>query len=95
MRNRQPFGSDWYVLSNTSGLNLSAGFMNFGGPTDSAFSPGGLSGLPNSGSDLSGDGDGGGQVRQLDYGAVYASKSFNLEDGRRVWFGWVYEVRIS
>lgn len=28
----------------------------------------------------------------LDYGAVYASKSFLLEDGRRLWLGWVYEV---
>ena len=34
-----------------------------------------------------------GTVRQIDYGAVYASKSFKLQDNRTVWIGWVYEVR--
>jgi hypothetical protein len=27
-----------------------------------------------------------------DYGTVYASKSFMAEDGRRLWWGWVYET---
>ncbi|MEW5308893.1 MAG: hypothetical protein WDW38_000814 [Sanguina aurantia] len=31
----------------------------------------------------------------LDYGAVYASKSFLLEDGRRLWLGWVYEDSVG
>jgi hypothetical protein len=28
----------------------------------------------------------------LDYGSVYASKSFTDLSGRRLWYGWVYEV---
>lgn len=33
------------------------------------------------------------QPQLMDYGTVYASQSFEAEDGRRVWFGWAYEVR--
>jgi hypothetical protein len=29
----------------------------------------------------------------VDYGSVYASKSFEDLSGRRLWYGWVYEVR--
>lgn len=28
----------------------------------------------------------------MDFGSVYASKSFQLRDGRRVLLGWVYET---
>ncbi len=35
------------------------------------------------------------QARLLDYGSVYASKSYLLGDGRRVWFGWVYETPVA
>ncbi len=33
------------------------------------------------------------QPQLMDYGSVYASQSFEAEDGRRVWLGWAYEVR--
>ena len=32
-------------------------------------------------------------ARPLDYGAVYASKSYADMQGRRLWLGWVFEVR--
>ena len=28
----------------------------------------------------------------MDFGSVYASKTFQLQDGRRVLLGWVYET---
>lgn len=30
--------------------------------------------------------------RMIDYGAVYASKTWRASDGRRLWLGWVYET---
>jgi len=30
--------------------------------------------------------------RSIDYGSVYASKTFQTQDGRRVWMGWVFET---
>ncbi len=30
--------------------------------------------------------------RLLDFGSVYASKSFALRDGRRLWLGWSFET---
>ena len=30
--------------------------------------------------------------RVVDFGSVYASKTFRLRDGRRVLLGWVYET---
>ena len=29
---------------------------------------------------------------RVDYGSVYASKSWRAEDGRRLWMGWVFET---
>lgn len=31
------------------------------------------------------------QARVIDYGSIYASKSWAAADGRRLWLGWVYE----
>jgi len=31
----------------------------------------------------------------MDYGSVYASKSFLSADNRRLWLGWVFEVRVG
>ena len=31
----------------------------------------------------------------MDYGSVYASKSFLSADNRRLWLGWVFEVRVE
>ena len=86
VRERRPFGADWYLLSGSPGLNLSACNDEEFGDARDAFTPGGAGGS-SAADDMSGT------VRQIDYGAVYASKSFKLQDNRTVWIGWVYEVR--
>ena len=86
VRERRPFGADWYLLSGSPGLNLSACSDEAFGDARDAFTPGGAGGS-SAADDMSGT------VRQIDYGAVYASKSFKLQDNRTVWIGWVYEVR--
>lgn len=31
----------------------------------------------------------------VDFGSVYASKTFKLKDGRRLLLGWVYETAVG
>ncbi len=33
--------------------------------------------------------------RVVDFGSVYASKTFKLKDGRRLLLGWVYETAVG
>lgn len=33
--------------------------------------------------------------RLLDWGSVYASKTFPTSDGRRIWWGWAYETAVG
>ncbi len=31
----------------------------------------------------------------LDWGSLYASKTFATQDGRRIWWGWAYETSVG
>jgi sucrose-6-phosphate hydrolase SacC (GH32 family) len=85
-RSRTPFGADYYVLGDAVLTNYTLALAQDGHDAYSG---------------RLGGGDAPPYVpRLLDYGAVYASKSFRLlptDDtdglpGRLLWLGWVYEV---
>lgn len=78
MRNRTPFAADWYVLSDV-GLNytdLNDDSNDIGDGYDAFVAR--MGGEPFS-------------QRLLDYGSVYASKSFRMQSGQVMWMGWVFE----
>ncbi|GLC43775.1 hypothetical protein PLESTM_001518300 [Pleodorina starrii] len=108
MRNRSGFAADWYQLGSPSQLNYS--LVAFVGGKD-VFSPRLLlPPLPSpaaadsanaTGGNATGGGGGGpprvldSEPQRWDFGTVYASQSFRMDDGRLVWLGWVYEDNLG
>ncbi|CAL8464935.1 g4470 [Coccomyxa elongata] len=76
-KSRNPYSMDWYVLGTSAAFLGNRSQGNIStGGEDIAHFQSTLQSTPQS----------------VDYGSIYASKTFATNDGRRVWMGWVFET---
>ncbi|KAK9835357.1 hypothetical protein WJX81_004418 [Elliptochloris bilobata] len=78
VRGRTPFAADWYMLSSAD-ARANASNVAAGGAIGAFNASTAYYGLALS-------------PQLIDFGSVYASKSFRTNDNRTIWMGWVFET---